>query len=280
LRLLALGLSLLAGAALAAPTPFGDRTLDIPAPEGFVPSGAQVPQFLQISQGYLPPSNRLAEIYVTPDDLAAFQGGGGQPDLSRYLQLQVGRAVDGKPISAAGFEEARATMEAELEKALGTIDQTAPELAEKGNQQLKEITGNDAELKFGGVHYLGAFRREPWGLFFTVESKVSVSGSDPSANQSGTVVSAGGLVLINHQLLYLYAFSDEGETGREWAQRAVGAWADAVRAANPDDPALARDAVDLADHTDLFRYGGMAGGAIAGVIVALVLLAVRRAKNS
>lgn len=270
---------LLAGAAMAAPMSFGSRTLQIPEPAGFVPTAQDVPQFLALSQGYLPAANRLVEIYVTPDDKAAFAGQHA-PQLARYLQLQANRSLEGKPVSATGFDEARDMMEAELEKALGNMDKTAAGLAEQGNEKLQEATGSQAELKFGGVQYQGAFRREPWGLFFTIQSQVSVSGSQVAGDDGGAIISAGALVLVNHQILYLYAFAGQADGARAWAEHAVSDWADALRAANPDDPALASQATDLSGHTDLFRYGGMAAGAAVGVLIALALLALRKHKTS
>lgn len=267
------------GAAWAAPVAFGERTLEIPAPGGFVPSAAEVPQFLEVSQGYLPPENRLVEIYVTPDDKAAFVEQ-RTPLLARYLQLQAARALEGKAISAAGFADARAVMESELEKVLGDAAETAGQLTTRGNDTLQDVTGSEATLSVGGVRYLGAFRREDWGLFFTLESDVTVSGSNIEGDVGGTVVSAGALVLANHQMLYLYAFANQADGARAWAQDAVSTWADAVRAANPDDPAVARAAVDLSGHTTLFRNVGMAVGAVAGVLVALAILALRRRKTA
>lgn len=274
----AIALLALAGSAHAEPLAFGARTLEVPAPEGFVGASRDVPQFVAISQAYLPASNRLVEVYISPDDLAAFTGL-REPTLARYFQLQAARNMEGRAISAEGFEQARGIMEAELEKALSDTSAMTRELTEKGNAQLQETTGSQAKLSFGGIRYLGVTRREPWGLFFALESNVAVTG-DPGGQQGGKVVSAGALVLVNHQLLNLYAYANDAPDAGAWTQGAVNAWADAVRAANPDDPAVAREAVDLAGNTDLFRWGGMIGGAVAGLLVAFAILAVRRMKNS
>ena len=262
--------TLLTGSARAEPVAFAERTLEIPAPQGFVAAGKDDPTFLQILQAYLPAQNRLVEVYLTPDDKAAFAAQ-RQPQMARYFQLQVGRDMDGKPISAPGFEQARDGMERELEKALGQASGTASQLADQGNAELKQATGTEAEVSFGQIRYLGAFRREPWGLFFTLGSEVSVSGEAP---ESGNVTSAGALMLANHQILYLYAYAaDQTPAAREWAEQSVSAWADAVRAANPDDPAVAKIAQDL---------GGNGAGrdmlilAATGVAVFLLVLFLTR----
>ena len=276
MRLLALGafFGLLAGAAMAEPVAFGNRTLEIPEPQGFSGAAQADPQFLQVLQAYLPAQNRLVEVYLTPEDKAAF-GEKRAPEMIRYLQLQVARAMDGKPIAATGFAQARDGMERELQKVLGNADSTAKALAEKGNAQLKQVTGSDAEVSFGEIRYLGTFRREPWGLFFTLGSDVSVSAEGADAD-SGTVTSSGALVLINHQILYLYAYAaDQTPSTREWTERTVSQWADAVRAANPDDPAVAKVAQDFGRGA-LFEKLAMAA---TGLVVFLVVLFLTRKKR-
>lgn len=278
MRRAALGLLLvLTGSAFAEPVAFGTRTLEIPAPPGFVTIGKEMPQFLQISQAFLPPDNRLAEIYIAPEDREDLRAA-REPPLARYFQLQVGKSVEGKAISADGFAQASGSMESELEKALGSIDEQSKQIAEKGNQQLKELTGSDAQLEFGQIRYLGAFRREPWGLFFTLGSEVTLTGTDSGDGETGSVVCAGALVLVDHQILYLYAYADDtGASAREWVQGALSAWADAVRAANPDDPQVAATAVDFGGN-ESFKTGGAIVGGAAGLIIAL-LVASRRRKS-
>jgi hypothetical protein len=276
LRRAALGLLLaFAGSAQAEPVAFGTRSLEIPAPPGFVAVAQEMPQFLQISQAFLPPQNRLVEIYVAPEDREDLRAAREAP-LARYFQLQVGKPVEGMVIAAGDFLQARDTMESELKKALGTLDEQSKQITEKGNEQLKQITGSDVEVEFGQIRYLGTFRREPWGLFFALGSDVSLSDAE---GETSSVVCAGALVLVNHQVLYLYAYADDtGASAREWAQDAVSAWAEATRSANPDDPEIAKTAVSMGGNEN-FKTGGAIIGSGVGVIIAL-LVSRRRRKTS
>ncbi len=256
-----------AGTLGAEPTAFGSRTLEIPAPDGFVPVGKDVPDYLSISQAYLPAQNRLVEIYTTAEDKAAFLAA-SEPELARYFQLQVARGIDGKTISSAEFSQASGLMEAELEKAFGNMTEQAAELAHKGNTALQEKTGSDAKVSFGGIRYLGVFRREPWAMFFTLGSDVQISGSDVDAGESGAMISAGALALINHQIVYLYAYADDtGPEAHAWAQNAVSAWADAVNRANPSDPALEASSRAFGG----FDFGRIGQGALIGGAIGLLI---------
>jgi len=226
--------ALLAPAAAADPVAFGARSLEIPAPAGFVAVTGEMPRYHELSQAYLPAGNRLVEIYHTTEDRAALLQG-QDIGLTRYHQMQTLRAYDGKPLSAAEFTAGMAEMETAIQGTLENFD-TAP-LTDAGNKALADQTGEDVAISIGDTRYLGVFRREPWALFFTTTSQVAVSGVE---GNGGRIVCAGSAALINHQIVYLYTYTDDtGPEARTWAEAAVSAWADAVRAANPDDAAVA-----------------------------------------
>lgn len=232
----AAGFVLATGAAVAAPVSFGDRTLDIPAPAGYVAVATRAPQYISVSQSFLPTGNRLVELFTTPDDgdrLAKRE----PAVLARYYQLQVLRRFEGTVLSAEDFKDARDQMEASFEQAFGKLDDAARDLAASGSAELRRASGTDAQVTMGGTQFLGAFRREPWGLFFSMRSNVSIEDSGRTA--ALPVTASGAITLVNHQLMYFYAYSDgHGADALDWTQQALGQWVDAVRAANPDDPAL------------------------------------------
>jgi hypothetical protein len=223
--------------AQAEPVAFGERTLEVPAPQGFEPVAQDIPAYIRISEGYLPPTNRLVEAYLSRADKAALMAG-ERRDLQRYFQLQTLRSIDGKPVSAADFGGALGAMEAQIEALVPKMAREGAKLVEQGNKTLNETTGSQAEVSMGGPTYHGIFRREPWGLFFTASMPISLS--EGGTTVTARMVGATALVLVDQQLMYLYAFADESEPGaREWAERSLSAWADAVRAGNPARPAPA-----------------------------------------
>jgi hypothetical protein len=256
--------SLAASLATGAPVTFGERTLDLPDPPGFVAVSQRLPQFMAIAQGYLPAGNRLVEAWLLPDDAAALERG-EQVDIRRYFQLQTLRTLDGVPVSAAEFAEVSSQLEAGLGAAISGVGDQAAELTAQGNAAAKRQAGIDPGVGVGGLSYLGTFRREPWALFFTTRADVTAGDERVAAT------AASALAVIDHQLAYLYAYTYEGDTsahGRQWAQDALSGWADAVRRSNPDDPALEASAARLSggfDWSDVAR--GAAIGGLCGMFV-------------
>jgi hypothetical protein len=234
-RLILASASLLCCAFAAAATlQFGTRSLNVPEPEGFTSLSTVSPRYMQVAQVYLPATNRLVEAYATPADAKALSDG-RVAQLTRYLQLQAPRAAEGTPISELEFTEASKEMEAQFESTMRNSKDLADNVAQKGNAEIKRITSTDPKVALSGMEYLGTYRREPWGLFFSIKS--AVSAGDGSKQ---TLVCAGALVMINYQLLFMYSYAHYHDSGdREWAEQATSAWADATRAANPNDPAVA-----------------------------------------
>jgi hypothetical protein len=242
--------------AAAATLQFGTRSLNIPEPQGFTSLSAVSPRYMQIAQAYLPATNRLAEAYATAADAKALSEGRAA-QLTRYLQLQVPRAAEGTPVSEQEFTEAGKEMEAEFEKTMRNAKDITDKVAEQGNAEIKRITSTDPKVALSGMEYLGVFRREPWGMFFTIKSGVSAGDGSKQV-----LVCAGALVMINYQLLFMYSYSQYHDTSdREWAEQATSAWADATRAANPNDPAVA------AKVTHGFFGGGIFRTALIGAII-------------
>jgi hypothetical protein len=276
---LALVMSPVALAGPAEPVKFGDRQLQIPAPEGFVPVSRELPDYMQAVQGFLPPANRLVEAYLAPDDKAAMAAG-QQRNLAHYFQLQTMRSVDGQPISSSDFSEAMGQVEQQIATMMPKMDAEAAKLSAQGTEALQNQTGGDTQLEIGGVQYLGIYRREPWGLFFTTSMGVKVTEGD--AAQAMRLYSASALVLVDHQLLYQYAYADANDPqARAWAERSVSAWADATRAANPDDPGVESQAKQLSGGFDWSRVvkRGLLFGLI-GALAALVAGWMRRRKSN
>jgi hypothetical protein len=227
----ALALALLPAIAGAEPMKFGERTVEIPAPEGFLPVADEAPLLRKITQDFLPPDTRLVEIYLTPVDHETARAE-GTTGMSQYAQVQAMRAADGVPVSAEEFAMLHANLRATIEAEMAKIDTLADQMAAKGNAALQEITGTDANVSVSGVRYHGIYRNEPWGLFFTASSDVSVAGTGMDTEKA-RITSAVGVVLVDRQIVFFSAYDDRPEElAKAWVQSTVAAWADAARAAN------------------------------------------------
>jgi hypothetical protein len=249
----------------------GSRSLSIPNPEGFEPLASASPNYIQAAQAYLPATNRLVEAYATPADTKALAQGQAIP-LERYFQLQTPRKAEGVVVSAAEFADASKQVEEGFEKSVNNSQPLAKQLTEQGNAEMKRLTKSDPKIALSGIGYLGAFRREPWGLFFSIKSGLT---AEDGTNQ--VMVCGGALVLVNYQLMFLYSYSHyRDESDRRWAEQATSAWADAIRAANPDDPRVAATA-SHGFFSGVLRMAVI--GAIIGGLVGLIGTLLRKRKQ-
>jgi hypothetical protein len=178
------------------------------------------------------------------------------------------------PLSSDDFRSASAEIEASFAKALKEVD--VDKLTKDGNTQVKKMTSMDPQISMSGVESQGVYRREPWGIFFTVKSRVAVGPS----GEASDLICAGALTLINHQLMYLNGYAQlNGPDDQRWVQQAVSAWADMVHAANPDDPAIAAKAQSFGG----FNWTGLRNttliGAAIGAFVGILLALARKRKQ-
>jgi hypothetical protein len=235
LRFVVAGSLLTLATAHAGPVAFGSRTLYVPDPNGYVPLAKAVPRFIQLGQAYLPKEIRLVEVYAAPPDAAALEQG-TSATMKRYFQIQTARSADGVPVSNEDFASAATEIENGIRKAFGDASGMIKEAADKGNAEIKRQTNIDPQMQLTDTGYLGLFRTEPWGQFFTIKVKASSEGLMAKPQQ---MVGAGGVVLVNYQLVFLYCYANYNNEGdRQWAEKSVSEWADQVHGANPDDPSV------------------------------------------
>jgi len=271
-------------AAHAEPLQFGARTLEIPRPQGFDALSIISPNQFKLAQAYLPATNRLVEAYILPEDAQAIVAIMA-PSMARYFQLQVIRNLDGASISESQFQAGVKEMETEIEQGMKLTQELNAQI-QKGNETAERMASKNPQVALSGTEYLGIYRREPWGLFFTIKVHASAAGRGDK-----TIVGSGAIMLANRQPLLVYGYSRfEAESDRQWTEQAVSAWADAIRGANPDGavaataPAAATTPVARvetapapaeANNTGGAASSALKGGAIGLIVVLIVGLIVR-----
>lgn len=266
----AIALSAAAAIAGAAPYAFGSRSLEIPQPDGYSPTSTNSAQIFSLGSAFLPPTNRLVEFYVAPADGEAMLAG-RLDTLPRYYQLQVPRSLDGKPLSAAEFSANAKTMESSLEAAMKNVGAQAGQIVREGNERVQKQAGVDPGVSIADVGYHGVFRREDWGIFFSMSSTVGATGSS-----SDRMFCAGALALIGHQLIYFYTYAIEHTPAdRDWAKRSLSAWVDAARSANPDDATIEAAAAPRRNNW-LVRVVGFA---VLGGLISVIYGQMRRRRG-
>jgi hypothetical protein len=245
---------------------FGSRSLNIPSPQGFAPISSVSPQALQIMQAYLP--NRLAEAYATPDDIQKMFIG-QKIMLVRYFQLQVLHRADGVSVTKAGFQEILKQIEDEPGTSINNVTEEVAPLVQHGNAEVEKITAQNPQTTLSDIQYLGIYRRESWGLFSSMKARFTATSST-----NKQVIASSAAVLVNHQLLFLYSFSDfHDEHDRQWSEQALSTWADAVRAANPDDAAVAISTQESAqENPQTATIGELIFGSMQSFIVWILIV--------
>jgi hypothetical protein len=259
------GLLLTLATAQAGPISFGQRSIYVPDPDGYVPLSKSLPRFMQVAQAYLPQTNRLVEAYATSPDAAAMEEGKSVA-LKRYFQIQTLRKTDGVPVSNEEFADAAGEIEKGLRQALGDAASIGKDLTDKGNKEVKRMTSVDPQVSLSETGYLGIYRKEAWGQFFTVKTKLSANVMDKSQD----LVCAGVIALVNYQIVFLYGYANyKNEGDRQWVENAVSEWADQVHGANPDDAKVAAKIPKTHfDFKEVLRWGVIGG--IIGLLAALV----------
>lgn len=258
----------------AAPLPFGARTIDVPPPAGFVAVSATVPGLLEVGAANLPPHKRLVEVFVLPSDESALRSG-GNATLERLFQIESLRAGDGVLMTEADFAKSMTSLESAFERTLAKPGDPTRADARADDATLAKA-GAGGAVSVDGLEGVGIFRREPWGLFLTTRARTT------SASGTEQVTRSSAIVLVNQQVMSLDAYTSADEAssnGRAWSEQAVSEWADAVRAANPDQAALAHGEVEFPFYYLLIAAGVLIAG-IAAYFARKERLAIAAARRS
>jgi len=205
---------------------FGARSVRVPKPQGFEPIVAIAPNVAQVGQAYAP-ANRLVEMYFTSDDAKGLAAGKAVTP-TRSFDLQVMRQFDGVAVSEKKFEEMIKQSAAQMERAVQAMKKSLEAETKQGNADAKRSIGVDPKIAVSGTEYLGVYRREPWGLFFTMKNHIATRG-----DTGRTMIATTATVLVNQQVLFLNAsavFHDESDQKR--IEQAMSEWVDAIRKAN------------------------------------------------
>lgn len=213
--------------ASAAPLRFGHNEIEVPAPAGFVAASTLQSSLIGYNRGFMTPSDRLVEMYVAEADVPRVEKG-SLGKFDRSFQLHVQRARDGQRIGQAEFAELARGVDAELANLEAQLEELRRSMRRGIERARTMASGDHFDAQLQQIRSLGIFRREPWGVFFTMAVNVNrEGGADPA-----TVLVPGGAILVDGQVMRLHGYVSEKD--REWGERAVFLWADAVRAANAD----------------------------------------------
>lgn len=260
-------------AALAAPYPVGDRTLQLPAPPGLVRISDSLPALMKTFESYAPAESRVVDAYLTAEDHAALSANALAP-LQRYAQLAVHRASEVTPMSATGFRANLAVMERAVEQTMPTLADRTRAQTTRGNAEIERQYGVDVDARIGAVGYHGVHRREDWGLFFSTTMNVTTQ-VEPASQR---LFAASAMALVDNRFLIFNVYAEDEGHAHRWALSTLDAWVDATRQANPDDPG--RELRAVLQVGAVSRTALLAATAVTVIGAAVVIVVLRRRRRS
>jgi hypothetical protein len=252
----------------------GGRAILVPNPGDFMRSDGVNAVLDKATAALIPPSNRSLISFAPKEDVEMLKKG-EVPLPKRSFNIQVVRSIESREIGEKTFTELRDQSRAEIEKMRATLDAEIKKLIAAGNTRLSGQFGTDLALNISNTAVLGFFDEAPSSLGFTMAMKVGAK-SDGDARPTKRLVAAM-MTPVNGRLLNLYAYSDYGsEADRQWAEKAVTAWRDAIREANPKVQGPSAGGFDFGHILRSATVGG-----IIGAVIGLVLwLSKRKSKDA
>jgi hypothetical protein len=244
----------------------GGRMIKLPPPTGFQRIDGLNPEKDRVVESLLAASNRYLARFEPLQANAA--------DAGRSFNAQVLRSLENREIGDRTFAEMKQQTKKELDQARATIEAEITKVKGKAEKAMQDATGADAALSVSDLAVLGYFGETPNSLGFTMAMNVEARAGDNANKLKGVIASM--IVPINGRLVYLYANADfKSEADRQWAEKAVTGWRDAVLAANPrvEGPPASRSIFDGVGRSAII-------GAIVGAIGGLVAMLLKKKRKA
>lgn len=237
----------------------GGRKIVIPNPEDYQRSDGVNATWDTANASLLPPTNRLLMSFSSKEDVEMLKKGEViQP--RRGFNIQVTRSVESREIGEKTFAQVREEARAGIEKARANLEAEIKKVVASGNAKLSGQFGADVALSISDTAVLGFFDESPSALGFTMAMKVGAKSDKDSP--ASKMVTAAMMTPVNGRLLNLYAHSDYAtEADRQWVEKAVTTWRDALRASNPKVEGPSAGGFDFSRVLRSAAIGGLIGAA-------------------
>lgn len=244
----------------------GGQKIKLPPPAGFERIDGLNPEADRLVESMLGASNRYLARFDPPKTNTA--------DTGRSFNAQVLRSLESREIGDRTFAEMKQQTMAEIDKARETISQEIEKQLGNAQKKLQDASGTDAALSVSDVAVLGYFDDSPNSLGFAMAMNVAAKEGGNDAKLKAVVATM--IVPTNGRLIYLYANADfKSEADRQWAEKSVMAWRNAVVAANPrvEGPPASTSIFDGVGNSAVI-------GAIVGAVGGLLVMLFKKMKKS
>lgn len=252
----------------AEPFELGGRTLEIPAPEGYVKVTDDMRELKRLSDQFVDPLNDTLAFYI-PRSSAPVALAGGLPPLDRYFLVKTEKRLRAVTVSAPEFAEMRQRIGAQNKQVFEEVRAKAPGYLEQISRNIKREQDLDVDL--------GDFRMIPLEPHQDIPVAVAYSllmavgrregkGPTPLRPATMTIMNAHGRVI------FLYAYGTQGDL--VWTRDASASWQTAISSLNPPPPERKANGWSM----DWAQVGwtALGGAVIGGLAVLLVELFARK----
>jgi hypothetical protein len=198
LRLVLMGIGIalgaLSGLANADRYELGSRTIEVPAPTGFVAVSTRSAVAMSAVRESFPREVRVIEVYASPSELSAL---GSPPALDRFFSINMARSLQDFRVTEKQFSTLMDDLNTELAK--DAVDKNA------------------------------FYRREPWAVFYATGAILL-----PSYQESRHRYCTNAVARIDETPVHFMSCTlDRGAGDREWLRNAMHGWVKSVYDANP-----------------------------------------------
>ena len=207
----------------------GERTINVPHPEGYVELTPDMSPYYESMWAYVAASNHRYLTLLLESTAAAILRGDAV-EVGRYMNIETEKNLSRMSVSAAQFDEFQDIMRTQLFEITARVQEQLPEMTSAGNAALSEQFDADLAVDLGGVVPLPVHHDTDnaiaSSMYMTVSA--SVNGED----MGGEVLSATMLTLhVGDKVLFLYVYGAQSDL--LWTRETANAWADSIVAENP-----------------------------------------------
>lgn len=206
----------------------GDRTIDIPLPEGFVELTPDMSPYYESMWAYIAPSNNRYLTLVEESRADAMRRG-ETIDVGRYMNIETEKSISRMSISAAQFDELQNVLRNQLFELTAKLEELAPEMLDAGNASLSEQFDTDLAIEFGGVVPFPIHHDTDNAIASSMYMTIAATVNGEAAETE--VLAATMLTLhVGDKVLFLYVYGPQPDL--IWTRQIAAAWADRIVAAN------------------------------------------------
>lgn len=256
----------------------GGVSLIIPNPNGFSPVTPQMVLLYDLQKQSVAPSNEEYAAFIPERDVNAALNGRLSEILRRFT-VQTEKSLIGATVPTSDFMQLKKIIKSENDEIMKGVEQQFPGLMKQMNEGITKKYGVDLALSVSQMVPMPVHeesdRTVAYSAFVKFERKDG--NGNPAPFVAGITTT---IVHVRGKVLFLYSYAEE--SGLEWSKQASREWAGAVVAANPSDlQASVKEALPAAvSGMDWGHVGATAaGGAILGLIIALIGRAINRGKG-